>query len=629
MFNLTSNKTLITSLACAATSPGLRSMLVVDAPYAGLQQIADLLEKLLQGTTRRRIVQHKLGTFEIDEDVWGSLELPGGKPIRRIFSAERNAEELQIISIADLSTLSVTAARSYLMLVNADVVHLERNGEHACWQPEQYWIAACKQEDIGAVSPHLLERFTLRLTWQDIAPEAQDHDTKVAELLAIVPQQHLAPDKTIDTQAQQQIANTEKQHPLEVSAEALECVLDYVPTHNYYPRREITLARFAMALARLEGDIQLQIKHVEQAAGILGFEAKPAESSQTKQEEGTSHNKESQPDETGKAKPIDIPVPAPLPIQQTIEQPQQVVLPENTHTDIFDTGKISSDPYPEDSAPIEREAAALKVPFTRYSSGKATRGPIIGIEESSTLYDLAITSTILEAAKKRHLPPRRHAHRLLLEQEDLRRYKRGSLSESMLMLVLDYTSVRKQKNWSLALVPYLQMAYTERAKIVIVQVGVATSATQPDDNELRAKIISERSILVPRVSLALQAQAGRATPLAHGLELATHRLQHALQHGRNTIGKVTLVVVSDGRGNVPLAVSHAGELSTEIISRKGIEDTLEIAQQISRMKRVETVILNPATEYYPELPYLLGDAIKALEGIPLPTEDRWDAETNV
>jgi magnesium chelatase subunit D len=163
---------------------------------------------------------------------------------------------------------------------------------------------------------------------------------------------------------------------------------------------------------------------------------------------------------------------------------------------------------------------------------------------------------------------------------------------------------------------------------VVIQVGVAENVAQPGDNELRAKIISERSILVPRVSLALEARAGRATPLAHGLELAASRLQHALQHGRSTIGKVTLVVVSDGRGNVPLAASHTGEFPAEIISRKGIEDALEIAQQISRMKRVETVILNPATEYYPELPYLLGDALNALEVVPLPTEDRGEVETN-
>src|SRR5712675_728435 len=169
MFELTSNDTLITSLACAALSSGLRSLLVFDAPYTGIQQLATLLEQFLT-QLGHHTQYYRLGSFEIDDDLWGSLELPGGQRTNRLFSPECNKNKLQIITIADLSTLSLSIKRTCIMLIGTDVVHLERNAEHASWHPEQCWIASCPSESVGAVSPHLLDRFALRLSWQDIAP---------------------------------------------------------------------------------------------------------------------------------------------------------------------------------------------------------------------------------------------------------------------------------------------------------------------------------------------------------------------------------------------------------------------------------------------------------------------------
>jgi len=288
-----------------------------------------------------------------------------------------------------------------------------------------------------------------------------------------------------------------------------------------------------------------------------------------------------------------------------------------TPLDLVTTTENISRPYPEDEAPIEREATSLKIPYIRFSTSRSHRGPIYGVEQSDSLRDLAIVSTLTAAAMRQkvrgHDPIKQG---LLIEKSDLRRYRRGYVAEKMLMLLLDYTSLR-DCNWQDAILPYLSEAYTERASITIIKVG-ARDATQP----LQAETINARNILVPRVGTALAAQHGTATPLAHGLDLALQTLHRALQHGRSTAQKVTFVVISDGRGNIPLEASRQKKLTT-IVTREGVEDARQVASAIRDLRRVEAVVLNPRPRYYAELPQLLAEALGAqLVDIPTPTSGR-------
>src|SRR5579885_1244805 len=274
MPELTSNATLMTSLSCAALNPGLRSILVLDVPYSGLQQLADILAQLLQAISDLPVKQHQFSTQTADDDIWGSLYLPshnGERAIHRLFSAERNAKELQLITIADLTTLSLEAARAVTVLVGAEVVHLERNGISAGWHPQQCWIAGCNSDAIGRLSPHMLDRFALRLSWQELVPPDADDDTSaIARLLAQVPTEKAAVNETLPSSSLEQIKQA-SQRQVEVSGAALARILDYLPTQNYYPRREIALARFAATLARLSGDAALNASHIDKAAQMLGF----------------------------------------------------------------------------------------------------------------------------------------------------------------------------------------------------------------------------------------------------------------------------------------------------------------------------------------------------------------------
>jgi magnesium chelatase subunit D len=85
-----------------------------------------------------------------------------------------------------------------------------------------------------------------------------------------------------------------------------------------------------------------------------------------------------------------------------------------------------------------------------------------------------------------------------------------------------------------------------------------------------------------------------------------------------------LVVISDGRGNVPLEASHLGRIKTPV-GRQGVDDVLQVSEQIHGLNRVESVILNPQPKQYPELPLLLAQKIGA-KVVLIPSLETWEAE---
>jgi magnesium chelatase subunit D len=83
-----------------------------------------------------------------------------------------------------------------------------------------------------------------------------------------------------------------------------------------------------------------------------------------------------------------------------------------------------------------------------------------------------------------------------------------------------------------------------------------------------------------------------------------------MQHGRNAVQYAQFVIISDGRGNVPLEASHAGKI-TRSVNREGVDDALQVAQQIHSLDNVKTVLFNPQPQQYAELPLTLARALRA------------------
>ncbi|NER00864.1 MAG: hypothetical protein F6K30_29930, partial [Cyanothece sp. SIO2G6] len=428
----------------------------------------------------------------------------------------------------------------------------------------------------------------------------------------------------------------------EILPEARGRVLEYVElTSGYSHRRDLAVLRLARVNAQLEGLDQVTAKMVDRAAAIMGLSL---QSEKIKEER--SPNDMPKLDQGNRSQPAAQDIPSSR-VSDREKQPTSVqtgpVYQSDTEKTLPATplpvGGATVDPYLEDRVEPQREATSLRLPPRRFKSATMGRGEIIGVEPTTVPQDLAVVGTLLEAAKYRALRWKAllekserspweaallskwdgNGHQpLILQAGDLRRYRRAAVAEQLLTLVLDYTSVSNCR-WQEALLPYLQWAYVERARVCLVQVGAGDAR-----DELRAERREADSILVPRVRHRLEAKRGRATPLAHGLDLALQTLRHSLQHGRSGVQQAMLVVVSDGRGNVPLAASRAGKVEPPV-GRKGIEDGLEVAGQIAALKGVEAVVLNPQPKHYTDLPVELAQALGA-KIAKIPSSYAWEVD---
>lgn len=634
----------IRGLACAALSPGLRSILVFDASPEALQAAATTLGQMLATVSEREIKTIRLGSSETDDDLWGTLTLAGDKQVDKpaayrnisamlspgLLTTGRQNGPLLLVVIPDLTRLTLAAARACVMLMGSDTAHLARHGQHDQWVPDICWLAGCNREHVGQISPHLLDRFALRLH----GANASEIDRERGVLTwANASSSEIAKDVAtggIDEAVRQQL-QAAAQRWATITPAAMASIQSYVPIVAVESaRRSIALARLAQADARLKGDAQVTADHVEAAVRLIGLRltTQPAREPSPNAEE-TLSDVGTAPELPDNATPKSRTASErPLNKASSSEETQKPVYQAPESPTPFEPIPLLSDPYPEDDAPVEREATPLRLALPSRRTTSVARGPAIGVQPATDLNDLSVVGTILAAAK--YQPIRRQnskdkkafqAQKALRTDErawlwrssDLRRYRRLPVAEKMLLLVLDYTCL-DDVDWQNALFPYLRWAYVERATIGIVQVGVAinqiaqNAPIHPD--ELRAKLIMARSILTPRIDAALMAQAGRATPLAHGLQLAYQTLRDALQHGRHTIEQAWLVVLTDGRGNVPLEASQNGQIQLPI-NREGIEDALQIAQHLHTLKHVQVTLLDPQPQQHAELPYALAEALGA------------------
>jgi len=249
-------------------------------------------------------------------------------------------------------------------------------------------------------------------------------------------------------------------------------------------------------------------------------------------------------------------------------------------------------------------------------AGTALLGLLLGALSGGSNTEAQLSATLLEAMKYQALRRKHHPGRrgLLLSASDLRGHVRAAPPDSLLVLVVDHTALRDW-DWGAAVLPFLKRAYVQRAAVCVVQVGTADA-----ENELCARRVMSRNALAPQLYRALAARPGKATPLAHGLELALETLRHALRHGRGTVTRARLVLVTDGRGNVPLEASRFRERPL-LVRDEGVKDALQVAERLRELERVETVLIHSRPRFYPELPSSLAEALGARQLAPRKEED--------
>ncbi len=579
-------------LACACLDEQLRSVLLFDANAETFGNATDIVSDMLAVMTGQTVTRFTLNSSTSEEDIWGHYTFQKQATVvdwqvGKLLTSDDN-QDIKLVLIPDLSHLSLAATRAAVILLGAEVAHLQRHGQGADIPISNlFWLAACHSSEVGMLSPHLLDRFALRLSAQSSANTKSVTEKKPSFLKKL---------------GFSEFTQTAAKHWPEIPKAMINQVTDYFEDHH--PRRELALARLATAIARLESANQLTTDHIKTAAQLIGLQTpeiidKPhfdEPSAITPEPSSPTNLQLSDSSETEEATEI------------TVSTPTETEMISDTPLPKPPASPLS--PYPEDTAPIQHADNPLKLPPYRYHSTAKARGPIIGSKRTGDLRDIAWVATILEAAKFQKIRgnddfPRKP---LLISPYDLHSHRRILPPQHLLILLLDYTCLQ-DCHWQDSLIPHLRRAYVDRASVCLIQVGAKTDNKA---QELCAQRITAPNILVPRISQALEeAKPGRATPLAHGLDLALLTLRSTLQHGRNAAQQATLIVLTDGRGNVPLHASHTGCIMPPV-NRKGIEDAIKVAQKIQGMQNLQIILLNPQPQLQSELPIGLANTLGAV-----------------
>lgn len=630
-------------LGSMAINAKLSSLLLYDTTAHGLEQIAAILKASLEITTPGKTIAYvRLSSSDSEDDLWGQLGLANnldkGFCWQSGLLGQCAQNLIKIVLIPDLTMLSLSATRACVMAMGADTIHLERYGEQQTWQPHLFWLVGCSSApaEIGTVSPHLLDRIVLRGKVK--ADEKIDRVKQLRQLFASDHTPKTLPQiPVLEPEFQQWLARVENHCPT-IDESVWHRVIAYIPSPCLSHRRDLSLIRLAIAYGQLLGEKIITADLVDQAAQMMGFntltpepqrdqldEAKTAKRSNVDLSEPVS-SEVLENEEGDRPNPIKTPAtplaPQTEPIKKPVYQTPDVLEDESI---LLPSVQPVEAAYAEDQVPLNREIYSLQLPMRQFKSKAIARGTIIGTERTNHPQDLAIVRTLLEAAKfkkiRQQIAPDDDS-RLRIFPSDLFRYRRAPVAEQMLMIVLDYTCLDYCK-WEEKLYPYLSWAYTQRATVGLVQVGVKTA----QGGEFRAKKLLAKNVLVPAFGMGLnldQVQISKATPLAHGLDLALTMLRHSLQHGSRTVSKAVMVVLSDGRGNIPLAASQQGQLAFPVGSR-GVTDALAIADKIGKLDNLEAVWLNPQPKQYRDLPLRMALAMNA-KVVTLPPVKTWEVD---
>lgn len=608
-----------TVLACVALDSQLSGVLLLDLDPVLLYSMGAWLAELIGGPIQdEQPPVLDLGGRHTEEALWGR-HVPTrdrAKPLRWVPGVVvGHWSRPAIITVPDLTRLSLPAARAAVALVGADVAHLERSGQSSTWHPRDRWLATLRRQDAGTVSPHLLDRFSVRVDAVGLATQLRGQ-----RRLAPPPQQW--------------------QHAVRAgycpafSAEAAERVEALVSASAPGLRRDLALARVARALAGLAGEPEALAGHVDRAAVLIGIWPLAGRAPAAGASPATgpyvphmppgapdvppiaSANPPAGPDLPGSTGPHSSPNGnGHVKVAPGDESEQFPLTPAAGTPGLAgpEEGRppVPGAPYPEDDAMPRRVADPLRLGWQQGRTGPA-RGYPIGTERARDLNDIAVVSTLLEALLHQagRCPAHHQAdHPLHVRVEDLRSYRRVPWTGHLLVLVLDHTCRAIDWDWLVPLAPYLSWAYANRAQVGVVEVGAARTDGDPA-GQLRASEFRVRRLLDPRVEEALEPRPGRATPLAHGLTLAAAILRHDTQQGGAPVTEARLVVVTDGRANVPLSNSQSGILPANV-GQRAIHDTEHAARAIRGLHRVQSVVIDPGPRANGHLATRLAETLAA------------------
>ena len=266
---------LLALLGCAAVEPGLRSVLLFNTSLSSLLLAGRLWAGLLEAATGTQVRTVQLGSTANDDDLWGRVAPgagthPGFEWRDGVIGQVAEDGAPRVVIIPDLARASLHTLRSVVALMDSPLAYAERHGYSRRWVPNLCWLAGCARADVGSVSPHLLDRFALRLTLPLPARSERDRAERIMSWLREPGEESSRTDSLTEELIHR--VRSAVHHVPEASRDLAHVALSTLgQSSSPGIRRPLALARLARAIARLDGASILSEVYIGRAAELLAI----------------------------------------------------------------------------------------------------------------------------------------------------------------------------------------------------------------------------------------------------------------------------------------------------------------------------------------------------------------------
>ncbi|GKZ01118.1 hypothetical protein MPSEU_001063400 [Mayamaea pseudoterrestris] len=480
-----------------------------------------------------------------------------------------------VLYVDDINLLDTEMANIILNVINEGYVTVEREGLSLRY-PCRPLLIATFNPDEGELRDHLLDRIAVALS-----ADAQklDISERVDAVQSVLDYSGSGAQKTTEAEATLKAAVENEDDLKTAIVFAREYIKDIklAPSQIQYlceeairagcqgHRAEIFAAEVARANAALEGrqvtsdDLRLAVKLAIAPRGTFintpmddndmqmpppPPPPPPAMDEQKQDEDQTDQEEEDKPDEDEKEDE-----------EESEEQAPDV--PEVPQEFMFDIDATPMDPDLIEFSNRERKGKGggrgliFSQDRGRYIKPMLPKGKVVRLAVDATLRAAAVYQ---KSRRARAIGTKKEGRGVHIEQSDVRIKKMARKAGSLIIFVVDASgsmALNRMNAAKGAAVSLLTEAYQSRDQISLI----------PFQGEMADVLLPPtKSITMARKRLE-QMPCGGGSPLAHALQTAMLTGINAQKTG--DVGKVVVVLISDGRANVPLCVSMGEEFDPD------------------------------------------------------------------
>lgn len=497
-----------------------------------------------------------------------------------------------VLYIDELNLLDDGLTNVLLEVLSSGVVRVEREGlsiTHPC----RPMVIATYNPEEGQVRPHMLDRFAINLS-VDAVPlsmeqriiavdSATDFSNSPSDFLVKV-------ESETDQMATSIVLAREYIKDVTMSDEQMGyLVTEAVRSACQGHRAELFAVEVAKASAAIEGREKVSAEDLKTAVRLAIMpRSLVVNQNQDQEEEGQ-------------------PPPPPPPPQNEDEQIEDEMEEEDDQQEEESEDQEEEAPEVPEEFMFDPEGVVLDPELLEFSKsqnkGKAggrgivfskDRGRYIKamLPKGGGTQRLAVDATLRASApfqkSRRERDRAERKKKVYVEETDMRIKRLARKAGALVIFLVDASgsmALNRMNAAKGAALRLLTEAYQTRDKVSLI----------PFQGN-RAEVILPPTKSVTMAKKRLETMpCGGGSPLAHGLSQAVRVGINAQKSG--DVGKVIIVCISDGRANVPLAVSEGEEVEDKMSKADLKEETLSIAKQIACLGGVDLLCIDTENKF--------------------------------